>query len=73
MFTKNRDFMLFIKDKLILEKILANFVFDFKKDKNFIYDDNLVLSPFYSREKIEFLLKNAKKEILIYFPYFDDV
>jgi hypothetical protein len=73
MFTKNRDFMLFIKDKLILEKILANFVFDFKKDKNFIYDDNFVLSPFYSREKIEFLLKNAKKEILIYFPYFNDI
>ena len=73
MFTKNRDFMLFIKDKLILEKTLANFAFDFKKDKNFIYDDNLVLSPFYSREKIEFLLKNAKKEILIYFPYFDDI
>lgn len=73
MFTKNRDFMLFINDKLILEKILANFAFDFKKDKNFIYDDNLVLSPFYSREKIEFLLKNAKKEILIYFPYFDDI
>lgn len=72
MFTKNRDFLLFIRDKIILDKLLTTFNYDFKKEKNYIYDDNLVLSPFYSREKLEFLLKNAKKEILIYFPYFED-
>ncbi len=72
MFTKNRDFMLFIRDKIILDKLLTTFNYDFKKEKNYIYDDNLVLSPFYSREKLEFLLKNAKQEIKIYFPYFGD-
>lgn len=72
MFSKNRDILLFIKDEVILEKILKNFMFDFKKDKNHIYDNNLVLSPFYSREKIEFLINSAKKDIKLYFPYFGD-
>lgn len=72
LFTKNRDFLLFIKDNLLLEKFLKNFEFDFTKNKDFVYDENLVLSPFYSREKIETLIKNAKKDIKIYFPYFED-
>lgn len=72
MFTKNRDMMLFIKDKDILDKMLKNFQFDYQKEKDYIYDNNLVLSPFYSREKLEFLLKSAKKDIKIYFPYFQD-
>ncbi len=72
MFTRNRDFILFIKDRLLLEKKVKNFEYDFKKDKNFVYDENLVLSPFYSREKIEKLIKSAKKDIKIYFPYFSD-
>lgn len=72
MFTKNRDFILFINDKVILDSLVKNFLLDFKKEKDFVYDDNLVLSPFFSREKIEFLLKNAKAEIKMYFPYFED-
>lgn len=71
-FTKNREFLLFINDQNILQKILSNFFYDFQNTKNFLYDDNLVLSPYYSREKIEFLIKNAKNEILLYFPYFSD-
>ncbi len=71
-FIKNREFILYIKDKIILQKILSNFFYDFLKTKNFLYDDNLVLSPYYSREKIEFLIKNAKREIFLYFPYFSD-
>lgn len=72
MFTKNRDFILFINDKIILKSLLENFLLDFKKERDFVYDDNLVLSPFFSREKIEFLLKNAKSDIKLYFPYFED-
>jgi reverse gyrase len=72
MFTKNRDFILFINDKIILEKMLQIFDFDFKKERKYVYDNNLVLSPFYSREKLEYLLKSAKNEIKIYFPYFVD-
>jgi sugar-specific transcriptional regulator TrmB len=34
--------------------------------------ENLVLSPQNSRDKIEKLLKEAKNEIKIYIPYFDD-
>lgn len=72
MFTKNRDFMLFIKDKIILEKLLQTFNYDFTKEKKYVYDENLVLSPFFSRWKLEYLLNNASKEIKIYFPYFWD-
>ncbi|NDK08646.1 hypothetical protein EOM39_05405 [Candidatus Gracilibacteria bacterium] len=72
MFTKNRDFMLFIRDKKILEKLLQTFNYDYTKERKYVYDDNLVLSPFFSREKLEFLIKNAKTEIKLYFPYFGD-
>lgn len=72
MFTKNRDFLLYIKDKIILDKVLQTFNYDFTKEKKYIYDENLVLSPFYSRWKLEFLINNANKEIKIYFPYFGD-
>lgn len=72
MFTKNRDYMLFIWDKNILDKLLQTFNYDYAKERKFVYDDNLVLSPFFSREKLEFLIKNAKTEIKLYFPYFWD-
>ena len=71
-FTKNREFFLFINDKNILEKMLTNFDLDFSKDKKYVYDDNLVFSPFYSRQKIEYLLTKAESEIDMYFPYFED-
>ncbi|MDD3302180.1 MAG: phospholipase D-like domain-containing protein [Candidatus Gracilibacteria bacterium] len=71
-FTKNREFFLFISDKNILEKMLTNFNLDFAKDKKYVYDDNLVFSPFYSRQKIEYLLTKAESEIDMYFPYFED-
>jgi hypothetical protein len=32
----------------------------------------LILSPFYSRDKIEYILKNAKNNIKIYCLNFDD-
>jgi hypothetical protein len=72
MFSKNRDFVLFINDLVILNNMLINFQFDFYQNRDFVYDDNLLLSPFYSREKIEYLIKSANYNIKMYFPYFAD-
>lgn len=72
MFTKNRDFILSIKDEKIHDLFVKNFKLDFSKDKDFVYDENLLISPFFSRSKIETMLKNAKGDIKMYFPYFED-
>jgi phosphatidylserine/phosphatidylglycerophosphate/cardiolipin synthase-like enzyme len=52
-----------------LNEIFQN---DWGHKKNIVYNENLVLSPHYSRAKFEKLLKNAKKEIYMYFPYLKD-
>jgi hypothetical protein len=51
---------------LILNDLLSIYNADFLGEKKNIYDDNLVLSPFYSRFKLEYLLKNAKENIKMY-------
>lgn len=71
-FTKNRDFFLFIRDdkiKKILHEIFYN---DFNWIKSSPYNENLVLSPSYSRSKIINLIENAEKDIKIYIQYFKD-
>ncbi|MDD4151279.1 MAG: phospholipase D-like domain-containing protein [Candidatus Gracilibacteria bacterium] len=71
-FSKNREFFLFIKDNILLKHLLSIFEADFLQKKEIIYDSNLVLSPYYTRNKFEILLKSAKKSIKMYIQNFDD-
>ncbi len=72
-FKTNRDIFLFIKEKEILSKIEEIFKRDFAGEKKIISHKNLLVSPYSSREKIEYLLKNAKRTIRMYAPYIEDV
>lgn len=65
-FKYNRDFFLFINNNDFLDIFLEIFLNDFHWNKKNIYDANLVLSPFSSRKKIEYLIKNANKSINIF-------
>lgn len=71
-FKYNREFFLFIKNIEILNKLHEIFKADFSWIKKNIYHNNLILSPFYSREKLEFILKNASESIKIYSLNFSD-
>jgi len=71
-FTKNRDLFLFIDDDEINRKLIENFNNDFEWIKKSIYHENLILSPLYSRDKIQKLLQSAEKDIKIYIQYFND-
>jgi len=71
-FTKNKDLFLFIKDKILLNKLNKIFLHDYLWEKIWEYEDNMILSPNYSREKLKTLITSAKKEIKIVFPYLED-
>lgn len=72
-FKYNREFFLNIKNNEILDVLEKIFLADFEWVKENFYHSNLVLSPFSSREKFEYLLKNAKKSIKIYsLNFWDD-
>lgn len=71
-FSKNRDFLVFTKDKEINKNLKELFLNDFSWVKKDVYHENLVLSPNYSREKIYKLLDSAEKNIKIYIQYFND-
>ncbi len=71
-FTKNREFFSFIDDKKFFEILKKVFLADFYWKKNYIYSDNLILSPDYSRIKIEKWILQAKNNIKMYFPYIED-
>lgn len=71
-FTKNRDFFVFIKDDKILNDFLKIFDYDFKWIKNYVENENIVISPDNSRIKIEKLFESAKKDIKIYMQYLND-
>lgn len=71
-FTKNRDFFIFSKDKTIKKSLENIFLDSFSAKKIWFYNENLLLSPFYSREKIEKLFLEANKEIKIYMQYLKD-
>jgi len=70
-FVFNRDFFLFIRDDWFVKKITQIFLNDYKGKKYVIYDDNLVLSPFYAKEKFEKLFNSSKKSLKMYFQYLD--
>lgn len=71
-FTSNREFFIFTQDKNIYNALQQIFLSDYNWKKQNIYNDNLVLSPFYSRNKLEYIIRNATTEICMYFPYFQD-
>lgn len=71
-FKYNRDFFLFLKNEKILKVFLDIFESDFNGTKKNIYQNNLLLSPFSSRKKIEYGIKNAKKTIQMYVENFSD-
>lgn len=72
-FKYNREFFLSIKNSELLDVLEKIFLADFEWLKEKFYHSNLVLSPFYSREKFEYLLKNAKNSIKIYsLNFWDD-
>jgi phosphatidylserine/phosphatidylglycerophosphate/cardiolipin synthase-like enzyme len=72
-FKYNREFFILLKNKEFLGKLLEIFQVDFSWIRKNIYQNNLVLSPFSSRTKLEYLLKNATKSIKIYCLNFDDI
>lgn len=72
-FSKNREFFIFLKDEVLLWKLLSIFEADFEWKKEIFYDDNLILSPYYTREKFDILLKSANKSIKMYIQNFWDL
>jgi len=71
-FKYNRELFIFTQDKNIISNLEKIFLNDYFFRKNIVYNNNLVLSPNYSREKIEYLINNAKENINMYFPYIQD-
>ncbi|NVP17808.1 phosphatidylserine/phosphatidylglycerophosphate/cardiolipin synthase family protein [Candidatus Gracilibacteria bacterium] len=71
-FTQNRDLFVFIKDEKILNDFLKIFDYDFNGIKNYIENENIVISPDNSRIKIEKLFESAKNDIKIYMQYLND-
>lgn len=71
-FVFNRDLFLIFKDKKLLNIFLDIFDNDFLWNRKNIYNDNLVLSPFYSRLKIKKLFNSASSSIDMYFQYISD-
>lgn len=71
-FTKNRDFFVFTNDKKTNAELVKLFNYDYAWEKIDIYSENIVLSPNYSRFKIEKLIDSAERELKIYIQYFAD-
>lgn len=71
-FTKNRDFLVFVKDIHMLQVFEEVFHGDFKWQKVLPYHENIVLSPFYSRQKLSVLIDSAQTSIDMYFQYLKD-
>lgn len=65
-FKYNREFFLFLEDKDIISKLEDIFLADFYWEKTSVYDDNLILSPDYTREKFDKLIASSKKSIKMY-------
>ena len=71
-FKYNREIFIYTLDQNIINNLYKIFINDYNWNKNIIYNDNIVLSPNYSRKKIEYMISNAQNNINMYFPYFDD-
>ena len=71
-FVYNREFMLFLKNKDLYDKLKKIFLWDYNWKLVYVYDDNLILSPEYSRIIFEKIFSQSKKELKMYFPYLND-
>lgn len=71
-FIYNRDFFIESFDTQILHILEQVFASDFQGEKKEWYDDNLILSPFYSREKLEKMIESATQKIQMHAQYLDD-
>lgn len=65
-FKYNREFFLFLNNKKYTQLFEEIFSADFAGIKKDFADGNLILSPFSSRIKLEYLIKNAQKSIQMY-------
>ena len=71
-FTVNRDFFFYSSDTKLLQTVKNIFENDFKWKKVDFYHNNLIMSPNYSRVKLEKYLQSATKNIKIYIQYLKD-
>jgi len=71
-FKYNRDLFIFSKDENIVSSFSKIFEKDFIWEKYDFYDYSIVLSPNYSRIKIQKLINSSEKNIKIYIPYLKD-
>ena len=71
-FAYNKDFFIITDDQSIRENMLFLFENDAEGQKISPYEDNLVLSPAYSRAKFKTLFTSAESSIQMYFQYFQD-
>lgn len=71
-FKSNKDFFVITSDKDYKKVVEELFMNNFSGDKEFIPKNNIIQSPFSSRYKIEYLIKNAQKSLHLYMPYLYD-
>ncbi len=72
LFKYNRDFLVLFRERDFVEKLEELFLWDFQHKNIWIYDENLVLSPSYSRDRLTRLISSAEETIDFYFPYIAD-
>lgn len=72
-FRYNREFFLFISDKNIVDKLVQIFNFDYFWVRDFVIHNNIILSPFNTRNRFESLINWADKSIKIYSLNFSDI
>jgi phosphatidylserine/phosphatidylglycerophosphate/cardiolipin synthase-like enzyme len=72
LFKYNRDLLVRIIDREFLDVLVTLFLWDFTHKNIWIYHENLVLSPDYSRSKMTNLVLWAQQSIDFYFPYLAD-
>ncbi len=71
-FRYNREFFLIFADQKIIQILSDIFLKDFVWEKYETHHPNLILSPFSTRTKFEYLLGNAQKKIQMYSLNFSD-
>lgn len=71
-FSSNRDIFFETKDNTTVSFLEKIFLADFNKNYSPIYADSLVVSPWYSRKKLETFFQSAQQSIDIYMPYMND-
>ena len=71
-FSKNREFFLISQNQSLVRFLKNIFESDFNGKKEYFYHPNMLVSPRYSREKIQYFLNSSKKNIDMYIPYLED-